>query len=353
MVLGQRDTGGGYGERQRASAGGFTMVEFVVTSALLAVAGYFLTSLMVSGAAAQRYAERNARVTEITQELVDEIRREVTTSVRVFHSDAIGTGYLGILDFSGTRAPIAHKLPTLSSTGIFEQETVGVPRTGNALLFARHAWSASYTAPSGNSYQIDVHRMVHYYLSEDGGGPAQGEPDGLDLVKWVSEPLADGESLDRIEVAADKEDIVAQIVQGAPDDDGLVHPPVEVTWLRGEDPATTGTLRHMLSSGVIYTTPQPPRSPVWQLKRDASWSNDGMLGYRRCSVVTNYAPASWGVSRFSVQSQGGSGFPHGVELQLIGPSSARQVLCRILLTSNNSGRKAHAAVQAVLDARDI
>lgn len=336
-----------------AACGGFSLLEVMVTASLIVVLGYFISTLMISGAAAQKYAQRNTHVTEIGQELADEMRREVTTSVRLFHSDAIGTAYLGLLDFSGARLPIQHKLPTLSSTGIFEQETLLAPRTGNALLFARHAWSAPYTALSGQVYQIDVHRIVCYYLSEAGTGPQQGTPTGLDLVKWVSEPLADGEAIDRIELAADKENIVGRLVMGAPDDNGAVHPEIEVAWLRGEDPGLSGTLRHMLSSGVIAASPQPPRAAPWNLQRDAAWSNGGMLTYRHCSLVTNFAPSSWGVAKFSVASSSGSGFPHGFELQLIGPSSARQLLCRILVTSNNSGQKAHASVQAVLDARDI
>ena len=202
--------------RATALSAGFTMVEVIVTSSLLVVLGYFISTLMISGAAAQKYAERNARVTELTQELVDQMRREVTTSVRVFHGDAFGTAYLNLLIFSGTRAPIQHKLPTLSSTGIFEQETVAVPRTGNALLFARHAWSAPYSATSGKTYQIDAHRLVCYYLSVSGSGPTQGQPDGLDLVKWVSEPLVDGESIDRVELAIDKHETGSKVVGGAP-----------------------------------------------------------------------------------------------------------------------------------------
>ena len=46
---------------------------------------------MISGGAAQKYAERTSRVTEIGQELISELRREVTTSVRVMRAQPIRT----------------------------------------------------------------------------------------------------------------------------------------------------------------------------------------------------------------------------------------------------------------------
>jgi type II secretory pathway pseudopilin PulG len=337
------------------SRAGFTLVELVFAASLLTLLGYFVTTLMISGSAAQRFAERTTRVTEIGQELISDLRREVTTSVRVLHDDAIGNAYLGLLDFSSAKAPIGMRLPTLNATGIFEQETLAQPRTGNALLFARHAWAATYTATgSGLPYQVDVHRIVLYYPAAEGAGPQPGTPIGLNLAKWVSEPLVDGQGIDRITDPADQAEILRNLLLQAPDDNGVVHPSAEVVWLRGEDPSLAGTLRHIQSSGTLANTPQAPRAAPWQVLRDPTWSIDGMLQYRHYSLATIYAPSGWGVGRFSVVSTAGSGFPHGFEVQLIGPTSARQLLIRLVLTSNNNaGHKAFAAAQAVMDARDI
>lgn len=340
--------------RPRAEAG-FTLVELVFAAALLSILGYFVTSLMISGGAAQRYAERNSRVTEIGQELVSELRREVTTSVRVLHNDAIGNAYLALLDFSESKTPIGFTLPTLNATGIFEQEPTSRARTGNGLLFARHAWTANYTASASSlTYQIDIHRLVLYYPAAEGSGPRAGTPSGLNFVKWVSEPMVDGEGIDRILDPVDQAEVLRNVILRAADDNGVVHPSAEVVWLRGEDPGVVGTLRHIQLTGTLANTPQPPRATPWQLLRDPTWSIDGMLQFRHYSVATNFAPAGWGVGRFSVPSSSGSGFPHGFELQLIGPTSARQLLIRLVLCStNNAGHKAFAAVQAIMDARDI
>ena len=133
--------------RPRRTEAGFTLVELIFAAALLSILGYFVTTLMISGGAAQKYAERTARVTEIGQEVVSKLRREVITSVRVMHNDAIVNAYLGLLDFSNAKTPLAFTLPTLNATGIFEQETVSQSRTGNGLLFARHAWAARRRRP--------------------------------------------------------------------------------------------------------------------------------------------------------------------------------------------------------------
>ncbi len=334
--------------------GGFTLVELMVSSAVLISLIYFVTALSQSGSRAQRYAERVNRVTEITQDLVDELRQELTSSVRLFHNDTLGAAYLSRLDYAQAKAPIAFRLPTLNTGGIFEQETVATPRSGNALLFARHAWTATYTVPSSNEYQVDVYRIAHYYLADENGGPQPGRPDGLNLCKWVSEPLVDGDQIDKVTDPTDQRDLLRSLIQQDPDDDGIVHPKVEVVWLRGEDPAVTGTLRHIQNTGTLSNNPQAPRSSPWDFKRDPKWSSNSLLFYRHHSVATNFAPAGYRVGRFSVVSTSGAGFPHGFELQLIGPSAARQLLVRLILCSTNrTGPAAFAEIQAVLDARDI
>ena len=166
--------------------------------------------------------------------------------------------------------------------------------------------------------------------------------------------MVDGEGIDRIADPVDRAEILRNIILRVPDDNGVVHPTAEVVWSRGEDPTLPGTLRHIQKTGTLAGTPQPPRSTPWKLLRDPAWSVDGMLHYRHYSLATNHAPGGWGVSRFAVPTQTGSGFPHGFEVQLIGPSSARQLLVRLVLSStNNHGHKAFSAVQAVMDARDI
>jgi hypothetical protein len=79
-----------------------------------------------------------------------------------------------------------------------------------------------------------------------------------------------------------------------------------------------------------------------------------LLAYRHYSIATNYSQASYAVPRFGIASSATGGFPHGFEIQVVGPASARQVLLRIVVVStNNAGHKAHAETQTVIVARDL
>ena len=93
----------------------------------------------------------------------------------------------------------------------------------------------------------------------------------------------------------------------------------------------------------------------------ATWITvpDGTSGFSASNMAwwkfgSNFSPSGYRIGRFSIASQTGSGFPHGFELQLIGPSSARQLLLRVISVSTNvAGATAFAEIQAILDARDI
>jgi hypothetical protein len=332
---------------------GFSLVEVVISSVLLILMTYVVTTLTISGSAAQKYAERVNRITEIAQDISDEIRADMTSSVRVFHNDTIGNAYLAKLDLTGGMPGIAYRLPTLDSTGIFQKES-GTPRSGNAILFARQAWTATYTLTSGAVHQVDVYRIEHFYPAVAGTGPQPGSPTGLNLVKWVSEPLIDGDEIDGIPVAADRAELLQKMLNGDPDDDGVAHPLAEVVWLRGENPTVAGTLRHVQPNGTMTNNPTAPRSSPWMLQRDPTWSANDILDFRHHSLATNFAPATYRVGTFSIMTSAGSGFPHGFEVQLIGPSAARQLLLRLVLVSTNrNGHPAHTSIQSILDARDI
>jgi hypothetical protein len=338
-----------------AREAGTSLLEVIITMGLTITMVFVVTTLCISGNDAQKYAERINRVTEITQEIVEEMRGDLVSSVRVFANDATGTAYRALLVRAGLPTPLNSRLPTLDPTGTFKRDTVGSEKTGNVLLFARHAWTDRFRcAGTGNEYHTDVYRIVEYYLSREGSGPRAGTNTGLNLCKFVGEPMADGQQLDQIVDAADQAEVLAHLVGGTPDVDGTSRPRVELAWVLGPDPLAAGTLRQILPAGTMVAAPQAPRANVWQVVADARLSQAGLLGYRHFSVATNYARSAMGVGRFGLATLTGDGFPHGFELQLIGPSSARQVLLHLsLVSANRKGHQAYAEHQSICDGRDI
>lgn len=338
----------------RCRQAGLTVVEVMAASAVLALMISIVMRVILSGSDAQHYADRTNRATEITQDVIDDLRRELASSIKLLENDATGAAYLSILDLVGVKPALGLRLPSIDATGIFERDVVGSEKTGNAMLFARHAWSTTRTTTSTNVYRIDVYRLVHFYLAAEDGGPQAGRATGVNLCKWVSEPLIDGDQIDKIVDPTDQAEILMHLVNQTADDRGDTHPRAEVVWLKGEDPSVAGSLRHIDDTdGSLSNTPLAPRSAPWRFLRDPSMSIDGILHFRHHSIASNFGRSSLGVARFGIVNTGAQ-FPHGAEFQIVGPASARQILLHLVTVStNNQGQMAGAAMQVIVAARDL
>lgn len=331
-----------------------SLVEVAFTATILLVMVYAVTSLTMSGTDAQEYSRRLNRATEVNQDILDQLRLELISSVRLFGNDAEGLANLDAMDLAGAPPPLADsRLPTTRSSGTFQKDTVTSQITGNRLLFARHAWTDRFVCSSGREYLTDVVRWVQYYLCPEAGGPRPGRAHGLNLVRVFGEPLADGGQIDRITDATDRAELLLHLLAGSPDANGVSRAPVELVWVRGGMPAAAGTFRQIVpATGALSLTPLTPRGPDWTVRRRQQ-TVTGMLSFRHHSVATNHARTSTGVGRYGLTSSSGAGFPHGFEVQIVGPSSARQILLHLVLTStNNRGQVAWSDLQLMVDARD-
>lgn len=334
---------------------GFSLLEVVIAATILLVMIMAVTTLMISGQDAAKYAERMNRATEITQDLADDMRNEVRSAVRLFGNDVTGLAYKARLESWALAPTLASTLPTIATTDTFKKDVAGNAKTGNELVFAKHAWSAEYTTPTNSrSLRYDVFRIVHYYLKAEDGGPQPGRSTGLNLVRWVSEPLVDANAIDAITDPTDHQELLVHLLSGSPDAQGVSHPRLEVVWKLGEDPATVGTLRQIVAGGALSDVPGLPRPPAWTILVDPAKSSNGLLFIRHHSLATNFSQSSYGIGRFAIPNSAGDGFPHGMEVQIIGPAAARQVLVRLAVVSTNRhGHTAFASQQMVVDARDL
>jgi type II secretory pathway pseudopilin PulG len=341
--------------RTRIAAAGFTLLELLIAAVLLTVMSLAVATLSLSGTEAQSFASRLNRVTELNQELIDDMRLDIVTNVRLFGDDAEGNDNLAALDLAGAPAPLPGlRLPTLSTASQLRPDSAGSEITGNSLFFAKLAWKDRFSCSSGNEYLVDVYRWVYYYLAPRDGGPTPGSPVGLDLVRVVSEPLADASSIDRITDPADQAELLQHLQAATADAAGVVHAPLDVVWRRGSHPGAAGTFRQIdQTTGSLSDTPLAGRPDPWRVLRSDS-DVQGLLSYRRHSVATNFADPAWGVGRFGLTTTTGSGFPHGFEVQTVGPSSARQILLRLVIAgTDRHGRRAWSSAQIVADCRDL
>ncbi|MCA8943902.1 MAG: type II secretion system protein [Planctomycetes bacterium] len=334
---------------------GFTLIEATIAAVLVSVLAYLVMTMSKTGFDAQNYSQRMSRVTEIAQEMIEEIRDDAQSSVHLFGADATGQAYVTILDTTGLPSVIAgSRLPQIVDGGVFEVDGAADVRTGNSLALARHAWADEFQATSGDDYRIDVYRIVYYYMTEVDGGPQDGQAYGLNVVQWISEPVANGNQIDNIDDPTDRAEVCEHLRVASADAFGNTHTPVQAIWKIGDDPAATGTFRQIISGGSLVDAPQSPRATgSWKVYPDLTRSRVGMLHYRFHSLATNFAPPICGVAKYGYQTTTGSGFPHGFETQIVGPSSARKILLHVSVVSTHTGRLAWHDSQTITDARDL
>ncbi|MEZ6038091.1 MAG: hypothetical protein R3F29_11450 [Planctomycetota bacterium] len=335
---------------------GHSLIELVISSTLLVGMIYVVSTLSVQGGQAQEYARRINRVTEITQDLTDAIRLELVSSVRLFGNNAEGLANLATLNLADAPAPLGDlKLPTISGTPQLRQDVVGDEITGNSLFFAKLAWDERFVCTSGEEYIVDVYRWVYYYLTAEDGGPDPSHPIGINVVRVESEPLADAGCVERISDATDREEVMLHLANGTPDADGDTHARCVVVWRRGGLPSDVGTFQQIdEDDGSLSTTPFGGRPDPWQVLRSQE-AVSGLLSYRHHSIASNYAPGAFGVGKYGVTTNSaGGGFPHGLEIQVVGDSVARQVLVHLVVSSTRrTGHFAWSDLQVMVDARDL
>ncbi len=337
-------------------AAGFTIVEMMVAATVLLTLTMLVTQLIISGQSAHKYANRLGRITDSTQRVMDDVRRDLRSAVRIFGNDALGLSYSSrIGSWLGFEPIRSTRLPTIAATSGFSKDQPSAEKTGNELLFARHAWSDSFLCATGKTYRVDIYRLVRLFLKVEGSGPTT-TGGGLNICKWTSEPLASSAQIELIESTADREDVLIHLLSGTPDQSGMEHDRVSVVWKFGDDPTTTGTMRHIQIDGSMSDTPQSPRNSTWEFEVSEHLSDPGMLFPNRHSITANTARFNHGVSKFSLRDDtagSGAGFPHGLEFQVVGPPSARQVMVHITtISTNNHGLKAHFDVQVIMNVRE-
>jgi prepilin-type N-terminal cleavage/methylation domain-containing protein len=334
---------------------GFSLIELVIASSLLSLMIFAVSTLAVSGGEAQELARRLNRATEITHDLLDEMRTGMTACVRIFGNDTEGTENLALLDLGGVPVPLASsRLPTAAASTLPRPDTACDEITGNQLFFATLAWSDCFECSSGNEYYVDIYRWQYYYLTAEDGGPTAGRPIGLNMVRIESEPLIDAGSIDRITDPTDQQEVLMHLANATPDSFGETHARCEVVWSRGALPSVVGTLRQVdPTDGLMSATPFGTRPSPWNVLRSET-SVPNLLTYRHHSVATNFAPPAFGVCDYAISDPSGDGFPHGFEVQVTGPATARQVLLHLVIASTQRrGHYAWSDAQVAIDARDL
>ena len=302
-----------------------TLVEMMIVLALFSVVVVAAYEVVSSTNVSSDTLNASSLLTEWGQKAIDEINLNVTQSRLIYQNDSLGTDYLGRLE-TDANFPVltSTRLPLIDPTGTFRQDTT-VTRTGNALLFLSEV-SPFIADAGGVSRRVNIYRLTCYYLSPN-STPIAGKSSSLRLIKWQSKEFADYEQVMAISSPVSRNAFANAL---------LTSRGINYFWLPRNTPATAfyrydyDELNDADDDDIDDAV-----DAFYIIQKDTIERVIGNLGYGTSSVSWNRGSDFWvpdAVPKFGLASQSGAGFPHGFEIQVIGPTGARQVLVRLVLT---------------------
>lgn len=326
-------------------------VEFIIVAALVVIMAGAVGSMVLSARRAQRYVDLNSAVTTQTQDVMEVMRGEIGSATHLFEWNIWGFNYLINLDLGSKPLLTTRRLPWIHVDGVFNNDAVlGVWKTGNTLLYSIHDRTDSFEVAPGETVRTNIYRIVAWYLTKIPGKNHMVDNDAFDLIHWVSEPLVDWDSVDKVTDPAKKLVLLDHLYNGTNvGEPTFPYPTARLLWRHGQDDWTTA-FNVILAD---YSTAPPPGGWKIPVNQDSS-QMDGLLSYKRMAIASNVAGGARGVHRYGSWFDAGDGYPHGLEVQIIGPASARQVLLHLTICSQTDGSdQAYMDLQGIVDTRDL
>lgn len=354
------------------AARGFTLVEvtisiFVMTMAFGAFLGVALQSV-------QDFEVFNANqaVAQWNQESVNEIRDD-TLSVRQYFDnfavDGISQDYFNALQLPVDSMPINGSvvLPVITENGDFEPDVAGSEKTGNALFFVRALtpftmriqMDPSEPDPANwHIYRNTVYEFVLYYLTRRVSERCGNSADSLDLIRWGSVAILDYNQAMEFDLEIDdgtnkcypRAQLVTEFINQYGSD---------LLWVSGSD--LDNAFYKCYADGTIDAVPIAAASvsiPMAGYQGVFSYQAGGGVNHvKQASVCMNRGLPGFEtgpiIPRYAIPNLLGDGFPHGFEIQIIGPSGAREMLLRLAMGKSTTRGLYSKDFTAILTTRDF
>ena len=310
--------------KPKYSITGTTLIEMMIVVALLSVVALATYSLIRETNLSSGTLDGCNLLTQWGQKAIDEINLDLTQARLIYQNDTLGTGYLIKLE-SDANYPVltSRRLPLIDPTGTFRQDTI-VTRTGNTLLFVKECLPF-IAAAGGTNRRVNIYRLVCYYLSSN-ATPIADKSASLRLIRWESKEFADYEQIMAISAPISR-NIFANAL--------FTSRGISWYWI----PRNTPTNAFYSFDSDEWDDADDddiddaPKA-ISIIQKDTVQNIIGNLGYGTASVAWNRGSDFWVpdvVPKFGLVDITGAGFPHGFEIQVIGPTGARQVFARLVL----------------------
>lgn len=325
-------------DMERRSERGVTLIEMLVAITIMSVITLLFYSLVTGTMNANTQLEAHAILSSYGQRAINMMKSEVAQSKRIYENDTFGNALLSRVTLpsaypraSGTRLPVIEGSKTSFST-------VPTGSVGNSLFFLEDYPPFVYN----NKYYIDLYKFIYYYLTEKNAGDLRiaNLPKYLDLVRFESNFYA---SYDQI----------MKIPNDPPDRDGVlsalnaagVHyvvdtaaPSVNDMFYRNSGSSLTKETSHQIG----YSEAKPFIRILSEEKVTARLRYT--IAYNRSSNFPILTP----VPKYATETDR----PFGFEILVIGPTSAREVLLRLVFAAQIKYRLFSQPMEVVVQAKE-
>jgi len=307
---------------------GVTLTEMMISLAVTAIIIAMVLPILKASRQGFISAEIQGTLKETDQSILTHISKNLSQCKRIFQrSDDIITRVPVVSVLTGSLLPIKNDNGTLSPTTVgFSANTVG-----DSLFFARFdlpldllcTSTSAVTAPQGfkEPLRLDTYRFDYYYLKKNGNNLYVGANSALDLWEFESIPYVDYGEIQMIQNFTKSTDTVGMLYALG----------YRVAWLPSASSASNAF--YVLYSSGTTSHEAAPSAPHYIL---TSQNNSLLQG-----VLTGVA----GTFKYAISPNTGASysvvvpafaqplldFPGGLEVQIVGNATARQVFMRLVL----------------------
>jgi len=363
------------GKQQR----GVTFIELMISISVMSVVfGAFLGIALESLHDYEFFTTMNL-VAQKNQEIVNTIRKD-TISTKFYFSEDQGANtrssdYMNSLELPPAVPPLTTtRFPLVDENGVFDVDTAGNEKTGNSLFFVKTltpfiARNIQINDTMDVDFRINAYSFNFYYLTLSANDAIGASPDSLDLIRWSSFTILDyNQVMDIVDVSVDpgsnnsyypRAGVVSAFVSEYDnytshylwdsnetvdnsfylcDTFGTVNGAPDSNMLIMQDPVNglVSVISGGIKKGRSYGTIRTGKRMSVCMNRDRPGFRSGVL-----------------VPQLGLLNSNGDGFPHGFEVQIVGPASAREILLRVAIGKEGSKGIISRKFEVILTTRDL
>jgi len=350
-----------------STARGFTIVELIISIAILAIITPAVTILLTFITNGLTSYEASTQLRLVNQRTLNRIYTRLGSSKRIFQNNTSDLAFLNTIDLAGSGYPAAisgSTLPTIQPTSTLIPGTSSfiASNVGNCLFFANN--ENTWLLSSG-SVRIDTYCFNYYYLAAN-PKPIPGAQ-SYSMVEFRSYDFADYNQLQSISGVQAQRDIASELYSY-----GVVYAwdPTSTTAssafyniasngnvtaagtipIHGRGHAYGRYLHNKVKTGGLPAYVAPSASDIYQ----TNILTGILFGGYKYGVSCNSAQWSKAPKTVPMYATASNSFPGGFEVAIAGPSAGREVLMRCVLVAKGSMRIIPGDdTQVMCSARDL